>query len=407
LESTSSASLPYVPAAFERNAAVSKENFNTKSAIFDHVPTLDGWRALSIIGVICYHSSSLISGPSSVLSRMSDRGRFGVDLFFAISGFLICGRLLQELQNSGKVSLSNFYWKRCFRILPAVCAYLLILAVLTGLGWTGTHEWEFSSTILFVRNYLPLYHDGVIFGAYTAQFWSLAVEEHFYLLWPVIMLAAARNMRRLPTVTILAALSIFLWRTIDSAHGWLIPFGSGIDSKTDTRLDALLWGSLAAFAFPFLHRKAQQMSSLRWAWLIIAPLCVVVMFFQYMPGADLFRAVLFAALVASTALSSTSLLGSFLELPVLQWIGRLSYSLYIWQQLFLFPTHMARSPLHFLQEVPYNFGAILIAGVLSYYLVERPMIRFGRRMLAHFQDPARTPYANVIRSADPARSFAR
>jgi peptidoglycan/LPS O-acetylase OafA/YrhL len=93
---------------------------NPRSAGFDYVPTLDGWRALSVIAVISYHCLHNGLDPGSIWSRLALRGQVGVDVFFAISGFLICGKLLEELTDRKTISLKNFYLRRCFRILPPI-----------------------------------------------------------------------------------------------------------------------------------------------------------------------------------------------------------------------------------------------------------------------------------------------
>jgi peptidoglycan/LPS O-acetylase OafA/YrhL len=348
---------------------------------FDRVPTLDGWRGLAILGVVLYHArSSFVEGP---LPRLAVRGAFGVDLFFAISGFLICGKLFQELQNTGTFSLKTFYSRRLFRIVPALAFYLIVLAALAGFGWSSTHPWEFFSSALFVRNYFPLFHGGTVYGAFTAQFWSLAVEEHFYLIWPLVMMVCAKSTRRSVTITIAVAGAVLAWRLVDLKYGWLVPFGTDINSKTDTRFDALLWGCLAAYVYPATKRAFDSSIALdrvlRYAWVAIAPLALAAMYFDRAPGSILARSLIFPALIVSTAISPFSLLSRLLEWPVLRWIGRLSYSFYIWQQLFLFPTNLPESPLNALQHAPYNIICILLAGVLSYYCVERPMIDLGRQ----------------------------
>ena len=335
-----------------------------------------------MLAVVFYHSLHNGLTPGTIWFRLATRAHLGVDVFFAISGFLICGKLLEELSRTGTISLTRFYVRRCFRILPPVVVYLLVLASLSACGWLTTSRWEFASTLFFVRNYFPVFHGGEV-GVFTAQFWSLAVEEHFYLLWPGVLLLIGPRVRRVAWVAVLAALTVFVWRTIDAAHGWLIPYGSNVDSKTDTRLDALLWGCLAAVVYPKLVRTFEDSDKRvvrRFLWIPVVVLAGAVVLARPFVLRSLCEAILFPLLLLSTALAPESWLGRALELPLVRWIGRLSYSIYIWQELAMFSAKPAHSPLHFLQHFPINLIAILLSACASYYLVERPMIRLGHRL---------------------------
>jgi peptidoglycan/LPS O-acetylase OafA/YrhL len=303
----------------------------------------------------------------------------GVDVFFAISGFLICGNLLAELSESKKISLRNFYLRRCFRIFPVVWVYLAVLAALTSLGWIATQRWEFSSTLLFVRNYCPLYQ-GSVYGTYTAQFWSLAVEEHFYLLWPVSMLVLGPKISRIGWAALVLSLVVFVWRLVDQAHGWLTPFGTDVFAKTDTRIDALLWGCLGAIVYPWMSARVKTWWFGPVLWIPVTTAALFAIFLRDIPGDSLMKAILFPAMIMSTVMFPASLLGRFLELPLLMWIGRLSYSMYIWQQLAEFQARSVQSPLRMLQVFPYNIAVIFLFAAGSYYLVERPMMRLGHHL---------------------------
>jgi peptidoglycan/LPS O-acetylase OafA/YrhL len=341
------------------------------------VPTLDGWRAVAIFGVIAYHS--LANGfPGRIWYGIAARGDAGVSLFFALSGFLICGKLLREQQQTAGISLKRFYLGRSFRILPALALYLVVLAALAAAGWVKAQSWEFESTLLFVRNYFPLF-DGHSIGVYTGQFWSLAVEEHFYLLWPLVMLLLGPNLRRIGTAALGLALIVFLWRSLDAQLGWFIPFGSSVDSKTDTRMDALLWGCLAAIVYPYVHPRVRALPFCRNLWVPVATVLAAVLILKHVPGGSLIKAVLFPVLIMSTAISPDSTLGRILEFRFMRWTGRLSYSIYIWQQLLVIPVNSMNSPFRAFQHFPANIAFVFLAGAASYYFVEKPMIEAGRR----------------------------
>src|SRR5262249_54819702 len=122
---------------------------------------------------------------------LARHGAIGVDLFFGLSGFLIGTRLLEERRRTARIHLVAFYIRRSFRILPPYLAYLVALTALAAVGVLATPGRELASCLLFVRNYLIPTAGG---GWYTGHFWSLAVEEHFYLIWPVLLIVwGARN----------------------------------------------------------------------------------------------------------------------------------------------------------------------------------------------------------------------
>jgi peptidoglycan/LPS O-acetylase OafA/YrhL len=359
-------------------------NSRRTSSLSTYLPTLDGWRAISVLGVVFFHSVQNGLKPHTIWAFFASRGDAGVDCFFAISGFLICGKLLAELRQSKTISLKNFYLRRCCRIFPAVWVYLAVLALFASIGWIAAQRWEFASTLLFVRNYFPLYDGRVVYGKYTAQFWSLAVEEHFYLIWPVTMLLLGPKIRRIGWAALISALCVLVWRVIDQAHGWLTPFGVDVSVKTDTHIDALMWGCLAAVAYPYIAARAKKLPFGRNLWIPVSIAVLLGVYLHNVPGGEQLKveakALLFPALILSTVIFPESLLGRFLELPLLRWIGRLSYSIYIWQQLTVFRTQSPDSPLRLLQIFPYNIAVIFLLAALSYYLVERPMVRLGHRL---------------------------
>jgi peptidoglycan/LPS O-acetylase OafA/YrhL len=349
----------------------------TRSNGFHYIPTLDGWRALSVLGVILYHSLHNGLPSEGFVSRIAAHGNLGVDMFFAVSGFLICGKLLEELKQTRTISLKRFYLRRFFRIIPPLWTYLAVMAILTAAGWIATGGWEFGTSLLFVRNYFPTYN-GEVLGRYTAHFWSLAVEEHFYLLCPIAILLVGARFRRLAWGAVCLALAVFIWRCVDAAHGWLIPYGVSIEQTTHTRIDALVWGCFAAIVYPKIEPRLKSWGRLN-LWLPLSVLLIFAILVRA-PGVSLLQAMLFPALLMSTAAAPDCILGRVLEFPALRWIGRLSYSLYIWQQFFIFPVLVPNSPVAVLQRVPLNIGLAFLLATLSYYFVEKPAIRFGRSL---------------------------
>jgi peptidoglycan/LPS O-acetylase OafA/YrhL len=346
-----------------------------------YLPTLDGWRGIAVVGVILYHGREEFSWSNGLPVRLAAHCYLGVDIFFAISGFLICGLLLREYEETGDISLRRFYIRRFFRILPP---YYVSLAAICAAGAFLALPFNFAdvpSCLLFYRNYRPLGIDAYG-GFYTAHFWTLAIEEHFYLLWPMLLLAV--RPKRAGRVAFLLALLVFAWRVIDG-HFHLFPelfAPANLLARTDTRMDALLWGCLAAIYFPDIRRLAARIPFSQ-LWLVPA-LILVIAQKMHPPGQTLLDAVLFPVLVVSTVLQPRSVLGLVLEWRPLRWLGTISFSLYLWQELFLpGPTaELARGGFRQLQHLPWNLPAILVCACLSRYLVELPMTRLGHRLSA-------------------------
>lgn len=351
-----------------------------------YLPTLDGWRAIAILAVMVAHGTDALfnaegSAPNAMLYALTRYGAKGVDIFFGISGFLICTRLLEEKEREGRISLRNFYIRRVFRILPPYLAYLGGLCVLISLGLIALNKWEWLSSLLLFRNYLS---PAALGGWYTGHLWSLSVEEHFYLLWPFLLVIW--GVRRAGRTVLPIAIGLAVWRSFEFRHQFLMTLlpGVGFYGRTDIRLDALLLGCWAALLFHSSRGFLAEILSPR-VWLLLAMLFIACVALQP-PMAMLWQAFLLPGLLLGTVLNPGSPVGILLETPLLRWIGRLSYSLYLWQQLFLVPHEAPRPlPLGILQRWPVNFVVLLLCAVTSYYLIETPMIRLGRRLTAKQQ----------------------
>jgi peptidoglycan/LPS O-acetylase OafA/YrhL len=348
-----------------------------------YLPTLDGWRAVAILNVMICHASDALyhadgSYPNMFLHALTRHGALGVDIFFGISGFLICSRLLTEHRHRGNISLKRFYVRRFFRILPPYVTYLAGLALLATMGLVRVSPQAWWSCLLFYRNYLPV----SVFGThYTGHFWSLAVEEHFYLLWPgLLVFAGITRARKL--VVILAGL-IAAWRVWEFRHQWLdhlIP-GVGFFPRTDIRLDGLLWGCWMALMLndPIWHDRITRWLS-PGVWLSLAAVFIACVRFQP-PLAMMWQSILIPLLLAGTVLRPDALIGRILETTPLRWIGQISYSLYLWNSLFFAGMENPHPlPLGGLQQLPWSIVPVFACASLSYYLVEQPLIRLGHSL---------------------------
>ncbi len=333
-----------------------------------YIPTLDGWRAIAIGGVILCHSC-----PSTYWTM---NGALGVNLFFAISGFLITSRLTAEQV----VSLKQFYIRRAFRILPPALTYLAVAAVLALLGVIASTKTDFISCLLFLRNYWGADSQH---GWYTGHFWSLCVEEHFYLFWPALLVLA--GIRRARWLAPALAASFAIWRSLDLRHGWIATLFHNdalrnFPLRSDYRMDALLWGATLALVAPHIEWKKCISKPLA-SPIALALLAATVFLNIRQPQSYMvLQAILFPVVVIATVAQPGAWLSQLLESKPLRWIGRLSYSLYLWQQLFFSQWHHG-----VLQRFPLNLVLALAFAWLSYRFVEQPAIRLGRTLYDKFR----------------------
>jgi peptidoglycan/LPS O-acetylase OafA/YrhL len=343
-----------------------------------YIPTLDGWRAVAILLVIAQHAAPELAAPASFLRRVLRHGGLGVDIFFGISGYLITTRLLRQDKENWHVRITTFYRARIFRILPASWLYLATISVLVWLGVLSV-PWRFIvSALALYRNYLPI---GTSYGDrswYVSHFWSLNVEEHFYLLWPLLLVLADR--RRLLVIAPLLATLSALWRGACLRYPGINPFpDTVIMYRTDAALDGLLWGCWLALVCDHPTARARLTRWLRppiWTFLTIATVLLVA---WSPPFHRMLLAFVIPFILLGTVLHPGAPAGRLLEFPPIRWIGRISYSLYLWQQLF-FTGHGSRSPLlGSLQHWPWNLAAAFAVATASYYLIERPFHKLGHR----------------------------
>jgi peptidoglycan/LPS O-acetylase OafA/YrhL len=352
-----------------------------KPAGRERIAGLDGLRAIAILAVVVAHSveAPVMADPrgarwSTLLYKL---GPFGVRLFFAISGYLITSLFVQELQDHGpRRALGMFYIRRVYRIVPPLIPYLAAIAVAGGLSLLPANMpvrgADLAAAGLFAENYFR--------GGWLVQhFWSLAVEEHFYLLWPPLMALAGERASRWWCVAIVGAVAIV--RPLTLAHH---PAGdaAGLLMETHLIVDFLVYAALLALL-------VRNPSVRRWLQVKARPV-VLAGLFALLMLTDIFapkvrvgdprslEAALFALIVVLPTLRQDMWLVRWLEHPALVWIGRRSYSIYIWQQLFLLPLAVAlprRVELFFPRVVP-----LLVVAALSYRYLEEPMIRKGRRL---------------------------
>jgi peptidoglycan/LPS O-acetylase OafA/YrhL len=341
------------------------------------IPSLDGLRAVSIGLVLLAHgSATLLASRAGSPEMFGEYGQLGVSVFFAISGFLITSLLLAEFQERQKISLKGFYTRRVFRIMPAFYGYIAVVGLLTLSGAIATTGSDYLSASLFVWNY-NFSADNWFLG----HIWSLSVEEQFYLFWPLMLvLLKPRKAMGLAAGLIVLAPALRLGTYV------LLPQSRGhIPIMLHTRVDALMFGCLAALLFDkaWFQRLLQRLY--RWRLPAVAA-CFLLLVSPYLrhrfegaylltvgytiEGAAIILVLLWAIQNAHRPV------GRLLNLRPVAFIGVMSYSLYLWQQLFLTNQNTT-----FTGRFPLNLLFVFLAAGISYYLIERPCLRLRRRFL--------------------------
>jgi len=375
------------------------------------IPCLDGLRALAILLVLASHLGSPADGLPAAHAVRGRCGFLGVQLFFVLSGFLITTLMLREVRRTGRLNLRQFYWRRFLRIAPAYLAFLAALGALQACRQARLDGREWLALATYTVNFLP--------GSLPWQIshvWSLSVEEHFYLLWPLLMaawpparcrtaalvcVAGALGLRwlallALPDGARFADLSTFT-RLDDVAVGCLLAFLSR-DPAWRTRLDAAVAGGRRTALLFAGFLAAQVLLSRSVASLlfpdVVAKLLVGV--------ANDVNALTIAVLMWAVLARPAGPVGRLLNHPAAVAVGVVSYSLYLWHPLF-----GEHAPGVF-RQFPFNLAGTATAAGLSYVLIERPFLSLkSRATSAAAPAPAAPASPRLARAAEAAPSGGR
>jgi peptidoglycan/LPS O-acetylase OafA/YrhL len=364
-----------------------------------YLPALDGVRAFAVIAVMMFHGG---------IPHM-DGGFMGVDAFFVLSGFLITSLLIGEWRQTLTIKLGAFWARRARRLLPALLLMLLFVAffasVIVPKGTYGALRLDALSTLLYVSNWHFILINSNYFAENSAtaspllHTWSLAVEEQFYLIWPLVVLGVmhvTRNLKVLFGLCVAAAIGSAVWM--------YKVYNGGVNTNraylgTDTRSQCLFIGCAIAVGLVLLAQRSHEQGRLAkgelWRptssagvtafgalgiagaagavsiWLLTTSLSA----FPYSGGFFLLGLSVGAIIVAAVA-APRSIVPRFLALAPIRYVGRISYGLYIWHwPIFIWLNHERTGVIGwrlFAVRVAVTFGV----SVVSFHLVERP-IRMG------------------------------
>jgi peptidoglycan/LPS O-acetylase OafA/YrhL len=322
------------------------------------IPVLDGIRGIAILMVLIDHTQFALLGRFLPGGQL---GQHGVTLFFVLSGFLITSKLLE-----GPIDLRRFFLRRLFRLMPVAWTYLAAVLLFDRLsGAMLTSLAEVRSCLFFYRNFFSPGSGGA-----ACHFWSLSLEEQFYLVWPVLLLLA--GIRRCRWIALAGAAACALYRWLNWSHY----DNSLVNIQSQVRADALLLGCLLAMllAYPGVRSAVARWSKL-WAF----PAAVVVAFciarYHFLP--PLYESVCLAGLIAAALASPRSAVARPLCSRMLVYVGTISYSIYVSQEFF-----MAQPTPPTLASTLLLILGIPVCALSSYYLIERPCQRLGHRLTA-------------------------
>jgi peptidoglycan/LPS O-acetylase OafA/YrhL len=362
-------------------------------ARFGYQPALDGLRAVAVLGVMLYHG----------LVAWSTGGFLGVDVFFTLSGYLITTLLLLERKSTSTINLGGFWIRRARRLLPAL---FLVLAVVAIYAAFFADPLELSSirgdalaSLLYVANWRFIFSGQSYFAQFLApsplrHTWSLAIEEQWYLFWPIVFTLGFRLTKFRPRnwavgLLVFAALSGGLMALL--YHPGIDP--SRIYFGTDTRAQPLLIGAALAFA---MHGKTlaklptwllQTMGALGLGGILVMSVVVTDSQGWMYEGGFTLIAVMTCLLIVAVMTNRETVARTILASPPLPLIGRMSYGLYLWHwPIYVFLTS-DRTGLNGYALLAVRFVATFAVAAVSYNLVEMPVRKGSLRRLAALVAP--------------------
>ena len=351
----------------------------------NRIASFDGLRALAIVLVLAGHCCDNYFRSSGIplwMTEIVGNSSFGVRLFFVLSGFLITSLLMKERQATGHISLSRFYVRRTLRIFPAFYLYVGTIILLTVFGALQISSSQFLAAMTYTWNYNGLWiHHGSADGSwFLGHLWTLALEEQFYLCWPLLfLLIPYDSLRWIPLIAaiLLPVVRLVTYYAVPEWRGYLgMMFHTAIDSIMIGCGFALWAGVMSA---PKILKSLKSLLPI----LLIIPLIVSPLLRARFGGA---YAVTLGMTLDALCVGSLLILlmnraegvslGSLLQASALQWLGRLSYSIYLWQQLFLTQLNHTLSG-----RFPLSLAAALATACLSFYLIEKPMMKLKNRFV--------------------------
>ncbi|WP_285592570.1 acyltransferase [Kineosporia sp. NBRC 101731] len=333
-------------------------------------PALDGLRAFAVLAVMAFHTSPAAHG-----------GFLGVDVFFVISGYLITALLLREWTRTGRIDLRQFYLRRGLRLLPPL-VFMLVITLPFALTWmhydlTINPLVAVLSVLLYVANWANVWvNEGTGIWTHT---WSLSIEEQFYLIWPVVLIAVLVRRRKAPALGLAALIAVVIvvrWLSVHNSDSTL-----WIYYATTSHCDGLLLGSLMAVLLQNRETLVRRSETVAWVGVLgLAALFAT----SYIEAANTYHwrlplAALLSAMVVHHLVTRTDgPMVSLLSLKPFVAIGMVSYGLYLYH----FPVFMIIQHQGYPRLVQHSLeiSVTVTLTVFSWFLVEKPALRLKDRL---------------------------
>ncbi|MBC8781660.1 acyltransferase family protein [Staphylococcus capitis] len=362
-----------------------KENFKRLDKAYKphYLPGLDGLRAIAVIGIIIYHlNTKWLSG-----------GFLGVDTFFVISGYLITSLLISEYYRNNSIDLVNFWIRRIKRLIPAVLfliAVVLIFTLFFKPDLIISIKHDAIAACFYVSNWWYIFQDVDYFNQFSVaplkHLWSLAIEEQFYLFYPIILLGLLKFFKKKTITLILIVVSLLSLLAMIVIHMW-----TGNNSRvyfgTDTRLQTLLLGCILAFVWPPFSFKKDISKKAKSGISLVGLVGIIVLIYLFITISDQdkwiysggFYAISFLTLfVIASVVHPSSLIKKILSFSLFIYIGKRSYSLYLWH----YPIIVFMNSYYVQGQIPWyvyicEIILMFIMAEVSYQFIETPFRKKG------------------------------
>jgi peptidoglycan/LPS O-acetylase OafA/YrhL len=354
-----------------------------KSSHLGYVPALDGMRGYAVPAVILYHAQI----------PFFQGGFIGVDIFFVLSGFLITSLLVREFYSQHHIDLKSFYVRRILRLGPALGVFLASFVALSllmlGAEQARSNIIETLIALFYFTNWAWAFH--LHPPHFLAHTWSLAIEEQFYMIWPMLLIALLRLIRShriMISTIVLLLLSCWLTRILLAVGGASLDhLYNGLDTRGDKLLTGCLLGIILSSNLISMYRQSQLERMLKF----ISPLSALILLlgsiamrwqslYMYYYG-FLVIELSVSIIILDIFFSRKSMVNRLLLMKPVVWLGRISYGLYLWHFLIL-STMRALGFWRINVMIGGTCFAFLVASA-SYYFVERPVLKLKSRLTPH------------------------
>jgi len=348
--------------------------------------------SLIVVSDLLWHPDFI--GVRAVYAKwFAPLGHLGVRVFFVISGFLITGLLLRELDSTKHLNLGKFYLRRTLRIFPPYYFFVLIIIILQVAGWIKLAP----DDVLHALTYTVNYHAEPSW--YIGHAWSLSVEEQFYLLWPAVLLFVGRRRGLWIAFSVIALcplIRLSIWYLFPS----LVEYEIGY--RFETVADSIAAGCILAGTQEWLKLQQPYHTILESRLFSLVP--VVILYVSLLPNSSRMSLLVgitmqnigIAACIAWSVTHYAGKIGKVLNSKPMVFLGVMSYSNNLWQQPFVNPKSSA-----IISRFPLNLILVGAASLASYYCIERPSLRIRQRLETRlFAQRRRTVQDRVTLFAD-------